>query len=76
MTNVVILDDEKDNVVSTLSNVVYINVEMHNVDSTLFDVVISNVEIHIPGTFFGKRSHDVTWRTFRVRLRDDVGVVC
>ena len=60
MTNVVILDDEKDNVVSTLSNVVYINVEMHNVDSTLFDVVISNVEIHIPGMFFGKRSHDVT----------------
>ena len=44
-TNVVHINVENDNVVSTSSNV-DINVEIHNTDSTLFDVENSNVEIH------------------------------
>ena len=43
--NVVQLDVENENVVSTLSNVVHVNFELHNVDSTLLDVVNVNVEI-------------------------------
>ena len=38
--NIVELDVQNDNVVSTLSNVVHINVELHNVDSTLFAVIM------------------------------------
>ena len=34
-TNVVKLDIENDNVISTLSKVVYINVEIHSIDSKL-----------------------------------------
>ena len=43
--NVVQLDVENENVVSTLSNVAHVNGEIHNVDSTLLDVVNFNVEI-------------------------------
>ena len=45
-TDVVNLDVENDNVVSTLSNVVHVNVEIRSVDSTLLEVVNFNVEIH------------------------------
>ena len=43
--NVVKLDVENGNVVSTLSNVVHINGEIHNIDLTLLDVLNSNVKI-------------------------------
>ena len=43
--NVVQLDVENENVVSTWSDVVHVNVEIHNVDSTLLDVANFNVEI-------------------------------
>ena len=45
LTNVVKLNVQKYNVVSTLSNV-HINAGIHIVDLTLFDVVNSNVETH------------------------------
>ena len=44
--NVVKIDVENDNIVSTLSNVVQFNVEIYNVVWTLLNVVNFNVDIH------------------------------
>ena len=44
--NVVKINVENDNVVSTLSNVVKFNLDKHNIVSTLLNVVNFNVDVH------------------------------
>ena len=46
LPNVVKIDVENGNVVSTLSNVVQFNVEIQNVVSTFLNVVNFNVDVH------------------------------